>query len=88
MAKKDIPSHLKRRIIFSYSTRHLAQKDKVRFFYALKGRNGKEGIIGRIKVEQLGKTVLLIDAAKAAELREFLAYWKCAVREKEVWTLG
>ena len=88
MAKNDIPSRLKRRIIFSYSTRHLAQKDKVRFFYALKGRNGKEGIIGRINIEQLGKTVLLIEAGKAAELREFLTYWKCAVREKEVWTLG
>ena len=31
-------------IIYTYSTKHLPKKDKVRFYYALKGRDGKTGI--------------------------------------------
>jgi hypothetical protein len=83
-----VPGGLKPKFLISYTLRHLAQKDKVRFFYALKGRGAKEGIIARLRIEQLGKTVLLVDAAKASELRDFLHYWRCDIRQKEVWTRG
>jgi hypothetical protein len=88
MPSHNAPSNLKHKFLVSYSLRHLAQKDKVRFFYALKGRGGKEGIIARLRIEQLGKTVLLVDASKASELRDFLHYWRCDLRQKEVWTHG
>ena len=79
-------SDLVPRVIFTYSTEHLLQKDKVRFYYALKGRDGKSGIVVRLGIEQLGRAVLLIETTKSTEVREFLTYWKCAFDEKEVWT--
>jgi hypothetical protein len=75
-------------VIFTYSTEHLLQKDKVRFYYALKGRDGKSGIVVAAKIEQLGRAVLLVHAEQASQVREFLRYWKCAFEEKEVWTHG
>lgn len=71
-------------IIYTYSLKHLAKKDKVRFFYALKGRNGKKGILERLKIEQLGRTVLLAPASKEKEMDEFFAYWQCKPKKKKV----
>lgn len=81
-------SDLAPRVIFTYSTLHLAQKDKVRFYYALKGRDGKSGIVTRLSIEQLGRTVLLVTTGNAPDVREFLLFWKCEFGEKEVWTRG
>ena len=61
----------KEAIIYTYSLIHLPKKDKVRFFYALKGRNGKKGIIERLKIEQLGRCVLLVAVKKESEVDEF-----------------
>lgn len=63
--------------IFTYTTTHLSPTDKVRFYYALKGRNGKNGIILELDITQLGKTVLLADANNEKSLSEFLASWGC-----------
>ncbi|MBD3304022.1 hypothetical protein GF343_02670 [Candidatus Woesearchaeota archaeon] len=71
-------------IIYTYSLTHMPKKDKVRFFYALKGRNGKKGILERLKIEQLGRTVLLAPASKEKEMDEFFAYWQCKPKKKKV----
>jgi len=72
------------KVIFTYSTRHLAVKDKVRFYYALKGRDGKSGIIKKYSVEQLGRTVLLVDSRFQSQVEEFLRLWKCKFKKKKV----
>lgn len=72
------------RVIFTYSTEHLLKKDKVRFYYALKGRDGKTGIVKRCRIEQLGRTVLLVPVQFASEVDEFLKYWKCEFRQRRV----
>jgi len=72
------------RVIFSYSLTHLAFKDKVRFYYALKGRDGKSGIIKECNIEQISKGVLLVEESHASKVEEFLRFWKCAYRKKEV----
>lgn len=72
------------RVIFTYSTEHLLKKDKVRFYYALKGRDGKTGIVKRCSIEQLGRTVLLVPVKHASDVDEFLKYWKCAFRQRRV----
>jgi hypothetical protein len=54
----------------------------------LKGRDGKSDIVVRMNIEQLGRTVLLVEIKNSGEVREFLKYWKCAFEEKEVWTRG
>ena len=71
-------------IIFSYSTEHLLKKDKIRFYYALKGRDGKSGIVKSCKIDHLGRTVLLVPVKFAQEVKEFLKLWKCKFEEKEV----
>jgi hypothetical protein len=71
-------------IIYTYSLTHMPKKDKVRFFYALKGRNGKKGILERLKIEQLGRTVLLAPADKEKEIDEFFNYWRCKTKKKKV----
>ena len=72
-------------VLFSFNTEHLVKKDKVRFFYALKGRNDQPGIVQRTKAEHLGRGVLLVSADHAKEVEEFLKFWKCNYTQKEVW---
>lgn len=71
-------------VIFTYSTEHLLKKDKIRFYYALKGRDGKSGIVKRCRIDHLGRTVLLVPNQFAAEVDEFLRFWKCEYQRKEV----
>ncbi len=71
-------------VLFSYSTKHLLKKDKVRFYYALKGRDGKSGIVKSYKIDNPGRTVLLVPAKFAKEVEGFLKLWKCKFDKKEV----
>ncbi|MDP6293300.1 MAG: hypothetical protein QF486_05820 [Candidatus Woesearchaeota archaeon] len=64
-------------IIVTYDTKHLVYKDKVRFFYALKGRGGQPGIIKECGIVQLAKTVLLVRPKQEKKVKEFLKEWKC-----------
>ena len=75
---------LSERALFAYNTKHLAYKDKVRFYYALKGREGNAGIIQSASIEQLGKTVLLVPKEQAANVEDFLKFWKCAFTRRRV----
>ncbi|MFQ5621110.1 MAG: hypothetical protein ACE5FT_04665 [Candidatus Nanoarchaeia archaeon] len=70
--------------LVTYSTSHLSKSDKVRFYYALKGRDGKSGIIKSCSIEQLTKTVLLVPPDQSTEVKEFLEYWKCEHQVQEV----
>ena len=70
-------------VLFSYSTIHLLKKDKVRFYYALKGRDGKSGIVKACKIDHLGRTVLLVPEKFSKEVNEFLELWKCKFEKKE-----
>jgi hypothetical protein len=72
------------RVIFTYSTEHLPKKDKVRFYYALKGRDGKSGIVKRCKIEQLGRAVLLVPVQFSQDAHGFLQFWKCEYQAREV----
>jgi hypothetical protein len=77
-------SKYKESVIFTYSIEHLLKKDKIRFYYALKGRDGKTGIVKEVKIEQLGRAVLLVSAEHEKQVAEFLEYWKCEFKTKRV----
>ena len=79
-----IPAGYVARVIFTYSTEHLAKKDKVRFYYGLKGRDGKTGIVKACSIEQLGRAVLLVPEEHEIEVGEFLNYWKCRWEKRQV----
>jgi len=70
--------------LFSYALSHLQHKDKVRFYYALKGRDGKSGIIKRYAIEYLAKSVLLVPRKSEQVVEEFLQFWRCKYQKKRV----
>lgn len=80
--KKDIS--IERKVLFSYEISHLQYKDKIRFYYALKGRDGKSGILKKVKAEQLSKGVILIPLQSASEFQDFLNYWNCKFRRLKI----
>jgi len=84
MGKEVDKSTYKEMILFTYSTEHLLKKDKIRFYYALKGRDGKSGIVKSCNIDHLGRTVLLVPIKFAQEVKEFLELWKCKFSSKEV----
>jgi len=80
---KEIPQY-KEMTIFSYAISHLKNSDKVRFYYALKGRDGRSGIIKTLNIFQFGKTVLMVSREHEKEMDEFLGLWKCTYQKKQV----
>lgn len=84
MAKRGSVEGYKKMFLFSYSTEHLLKKDKIRFYYALKGRDGKTGIVKNYSIDHLGRTVLLVPAKFADSVNQFLSLWKCKFQKKEV----
>ena len=73
-----------KKVIFTYSIEHLEKKDKIRFYYALKGRDGKSGIAKKCMINQLGRAVLLVPAKSEKEMTNFLEYWKCKFEKMNI----
>ena len=77
---------LKEKVLFTYSTQAFLKKDKIRFYYALKGRDGKSGLVKVTKAEHLGSAVILVDAKHDQEWQDFLNLWKIPFERRRVWT--
>lgn len=71
-------------VLFSYSIEHLLKKDKIRFYYALKGRDGRSGVAKDYHVDPLGRAVILVPDEFAKNFEEFLKLWECNYDKKEV----
>jgi len=72
-------------LIYTYSTVHLLKKDKVRFYYALKGRDGKTGVVKRFKIVHLGRTVLMVEAKYDDDIIQFFKVWNLPYSRREVY---
>ena len=81
-------SNYKAYILVSYAIEHLAVKDKVRFYYGLKGRDGQTGIVKQYQSKHLARGALLVPAEYKIEVETFLKEWKCMYQTKEVWVRG
>ena len=75
---------VKKAILLTFSTKHLAKKDKVRFFYALKGRGEQEGIVQRTKTEHIGSSVLLISPEHEKEFDDFFKVWEVEYTKRKI----
>ena len=62
-------------ILSNYSIKHLENKDKVRFYYALKGRDGKSGILKLTGTVHLAKSVLLTPIEFEKDIKKFFSSW-------------
>lgn len=69
------------RVLFIYSTSHLQGSRKVRFFYSIKGRDDKLGLIRETKSRFLAKSTILAPGSKAELWRSFFRFWGCSFRE-------
>ena len=65
----------KKAVIYTFSTQHLKKTDKIRFYYALKGRDGESGIVKRAKILHLGKGLLLVPYIYDEEVSQFFMVW-------------
>lgn len=70
--------------IFIFNSSKLTGSAKVRFFYALKGRGKKQGIIEQTNAEYLAKSVILVSIREYFELIKFFQKWGCGFEIKEV----
>ena len=83
----DDESHVKEgkeMYLYTYSTEHLSKKDKVRFYYALKGREGKTGIVKSFKIEHLGRTVLMVPKQFKEDMDNFIQVWNLSFTARKV----
>ena len=74
----------KEMVMYTYSTSHLKVKDKVRFYYALKGRDGKSGIIKTYRILHVAKTVLIVDEKHDEDITQFLKRWNLPFTRRKV----
>jgi len=84
IGSEDYIKHGKPMLIYTYSTQHLPKKDKVRFYYALKGRDGKTGIVKALKIIHLGRTVLMADAKHDDDMIQFFKVWNAPYTRRKV----
>jgi len=75
---------IKNRQIYVYSSSHLTPTERVKFFYALKGRNGKPGILDTTQSIFFAKSVLSVLPNQSEEIEQFLKEWGCKFYVKKV----
>ena len=78
LVKQDRARH-----IYVYNSSHLTPTERVKFFYALKGRNGKPGILDSTQSIFLAKSVISVTKDNAKEIEAFLKIWKCKFSTKK-----
>lgn len=61
--------------IFRFTLEGLPRKDRVRFQYALKGRNMRSGLLKELNGEQWGAWVIAVPIQHTYRFREFLELW-------------
>ena len=61
--------------LFRFTLRGMERKDRVRFQYALRGRDGKGGVLGELGALQLGAWVVLVPLRNTYRFKEFLDLW-------------
>lgn len=70
--------------LYWYDLKRLKQKDKVRFFYALKGRKGKKGFVDEIGGTCLAKGVIIVPVGSDDKLKEFFDTWKIPYSRRRI----
>lgn len=75
-------------VLITYSLKNLTHSKKTLFGYALKGREGKNGILQKMKGEAVGRNNILAPVEKLESFREFLKSWEVNYKMKRVLIIG
>lgn len=75
-------------VLITYLLENKKASDKVRFSYALYGRNKGEGFLKKIKGKVVGKGSILIPIGQQEAIRAFFTLWEIEYKEQRVFVLG
>ncbi len=75
-------------VLITYQLEDKNASDKVRFSYALYGRNKGEGMLSKIKGKVVGKGSILIPIAHQETIKPFFKQWNVAYKEQRVFIFG
>jgi len=73
-------------VLFWYNLENLKSIEKIKFSYALRGRNKKGGILRELKCEYLGKGCILVPVENEDEIREFFDRWNISFNRRRILT--
>ena len=82
--KKKLNDLNKKMLLITYDSSSLKYNDKVRFYYALKGRDGISGIMKLYNINFLSKKVFLLDPKYLNEIKSFFNQWKLKFTISEI----
>lgn len=71
-------------VLITYLLESKSASDKVRFSYALYGRNKGEGLLGKISGRTVGKGSILIPISQQEVIRAFFKQWEVEYQEQRV----
>jgi len=91
---EQLPQKLEHKILISYDTKNLKQKEKVAFLRKLYGYTIKkdkkiysqDGRINKIKGEKIGTGVIMINSEDFRGIKEILKDYKILYKLKDTWT--
>jgi len=63
--------------LITYSLTHLSQTEKVKFYYALKGRGNAKGLLADTSAFALARSVFMVRAAELQIAASFMETWGC-----------
>ncbi len=62
-------------VLVTYSLKSLEQSRKTLFGYALKGRNGEEGVLGNLGGHVVGRNSMIVPLPSFTKMKGFMDYW-------------
>lgn len=66
-------------VLITYESKVLSTTDRVKFLYALKGRDGTSGVLSHYDAKNIGKNVVLAKATHKDELKAFFLTWNMPI---------
>lgn len=71
-------------VIFWYNLKNLKQKEKVKFYYALRGRKMEEGLLKKLNGIYLGKGVIAVPLKYEDDIRDLFMKWKIPCNRRRI----
>ena len=70
--------------LFKYELKNLNKSERMRFYYALYGRNNAEGVLKDLNAKKFSDTIILCPIANSENMAEFFNSWKLVYLEMPV----
>lgn len=75
-----------RKVLFTFSTATLSKTNRVQFFYALKGRGRKQGIVDQLGASHLGPGAVMVPWRFSGAMERFLQRFTADYSRLDFWT--